>query len=57
MVENLIVLIVGIKVITNLTKFLDYTSGRIIPILVRYLDIFSDLLDLILSFIFETNNV
>ena len=36
MVENLIVLIVGIKVITNLTIFLDYTSGRIIPMLVRY---------------------
>ena len=53
MVESLIVLIVGIKVITNLTIFLDYTSGRIIHMLVRYID----LLDLILSFIFETNNV
>ena len=50
MVESLIVLIVGIKVITNLTIFLDYTSGRIIPMLI-------DLLDLILSFIFKTNNV
>ena len=34
MVERLIVLIVKIKVITNLTIFLDYTSGRIIPMLV-----------------------
>ena len=47
MVESLIVLIVGIKVITYLTIFLDYTSGRIIPMLVRYifiifLEIFKD---------------
>ena len=37
MVENLIVLIVGIKVISNLTIFLDYDSGMIIPIFVRYI--------------------
>ena len=34
MICNLIVLIVGNKVITNLPIFLDYTSGRIIPMLV-----------------------
>ena len=36
MVENLIVLIVGIEVITNLKIFLDNTSCRITPMFVRY---------------------
>ena len=49
MVEILVVLIVGIKVITNLTIFLDYTSRRIIPMLA--------LRGSILYLIFETNNV